>query len=137
MYLVHSLKFPSSCRSIFYAKYHDLLLNLAIFSPIYRLSFLPVCHFLQDLLGILKCFPIQPAILPLPLVVPEIDEGDEAEPEPVDDLETEELMRTYSSKFVPSIRYRWRRSRWLRNCPVALADGDIIPGKTEFTVALV
>lgn len=93
--------------------------------------------YFQDLLGILKCFPIQPAILPIPLVVPEIDEGDEAEPEPVEDLETEELMRTYSSKFVPSIRYRWRRSRWLRNCPVALADGDIVPGKTEFTVAYV
>jgi adenylate/nucleoside-diphosphate kinase len=94
--------------------------------------------YFQDLLGILRCYPIQPAILPLLLVIPpEIEEGDETEPEPVEDLETEELMRTYSSKFAASGRYRWRRSRWLRNCPVALADGDIVPGKTEFTVAYV
>lgn len=65
------------------------------------------------------------------------EEGEEIEPEPVEDLETDELMRTLASKFAPSAQHRWRRSRWLRTCPVALADGDIIPGKTEFTVACV
>jgi len=59
----------------------------------------------------------------------------EVEPEPVEDLETEELMRLMASKLTPAARFRWRRSRWLRYCPVALADGILLPGKTEFTVS--
>ena len=29
-------------------------------------------------------------------------------------------------------RFRWRRSRWLRYCPVALQEGMMVPGKAEF-----
>ena len=94
---------------------------------------------LQQLLDRLRCFPVRPAVLPTILSdqpedqQEEVDE--EAEAEPAEDLEMEELMRSMASKLSPSARYHWRRSRWLRYCPVALADGNMVPGKTEFTVS--
>jgi len=96
---------------------------------------------LQQVLDRLSCFPIRPAVLPTLLSEQpenqqeEVDEEPEPELEQPDDLETEELMRSMASKLTPSARFRWRRSRWLRYCPVALADGDMVPGKTEFTVS--
>jgi len=96
---------------------------------------------LQQLLDRLSCFSIRPAVLPTLLAEPPEDhqeEGDEVvevEAEPVEDVETEELMRSLASKRSPSARFRWRRSRWLRSCPVALADGIIAPGKSEFAVS--
>jgi len=81
---------------------------------------------------------VHPVHLADPVEVEEGEEGEEEEEaayESVEDMETEELMRSLSSKFAPSAHHRWRRSRWLRNCPVALADGKIVPGKVEFTVA--
>lgn len=98
----------------------------------------------QQLMAILSNYPIHPTVLPIPLVdVNEPEEGEEEEEsgaeggeeeELVEDLETEDLMRTYGSKKAPGSKYRWRRSRFLRTCPVALADGDVVPGKTQYTV---
>ena len=31
-------------------------------------------------------------------------------------------------------RFRWRRSRWGRFCPVQLAEGNMVTGKMEFSV---
>ena len=89
----------------------------------------------------LGCFPVRPAVLPTVLSEhpddqhEDVDEEHEPELEPPEDLDTEELMRSMASKRAPSSRFRWRRSRWLRYCPVALADGNMVPGKTEFTVS--
>ena len=100
---------------------------------------------LQQLLDRLSCFPVRPTVLPTVLSEhpedqqEEVDEEAEPEPEPeaepTEDLETEELMRSMAAKLTPAARFRWRRSRWLRYCPVALADGNLLPGKTEFTVS--
>jgi len=94
-------------------------------------------YILQELLQRLSCFTIRPAVLPTllseqPEDQPEEDIVEEMEPE---DVETEELMRSAASKLTPSARFRWRRSRWLRYCPVALADGMLLPGKAEYTVS--
>jgi len=94
---------------------------------------------LQQLLQRLSCFPVRPAVLPTllsdqPEDQPEED-NEEVEPELVEDVETEELMRSVASKLTPSARFRWRRSRWLRHCPVALADGVLMPGKPECAVS--
>ena len=62
-------------------------------------------------------------------------ENEEMEPELAEDVDTEELMRSMASKLTPSARFRWRRSRWLRHCPVSLADGNIVPGKAEYAVS--
>ena len=31
-------------------------------------------------------------------------------------------------------KFRWRRSRWGRLCPVELAQGNMVPGRMEFAV---
>ena len=75
----------------------------------------------------LSCFVLRPAAVPTRLV-----DGDEDElPE---DIDTDELMRTLAPKKMVAPRFRWRRSRWLRYCPVALAEGNLTPGKPEFAV---
>ena len=91
----------------------------------------------QELLERLNCFPIAPCPIPIHLTDPQDEEEEEEEPSEsmMEDMETEDLMRTMASRKAPSSKYRWRRSRWLRTCPVELADGNVVPGKTEFTVA--
>ena len=34
-------------------------------------------------------------------------------------------------------KFRWRRSKWGRYCPVELAQGNMVPGRMEFAVGLV
>lgn len=46
----------------------------------------------------------------------------------------DELLRLRSSAMVVASGFRWRRSRWGRNCPVALKEGHIVPGQPEFSV---
>ena len=115
---------------------------------IFETFYAPACTrwTVQQLLDRLNCFAIRPAALPFLLsdrpegqreedAADDDDEEPAQDSEPVEDLETEELLRSMASKLSPSARYRWRRSRWLRHCPVALADGHLVPGKTEFTVS--
>lgn len=86
--------------------------------------------FFQQLMSRLNCFVLRPAAVPIRLQDPE----DEEIPE---EIETDELMRSLAPKQMVAPRFRWRRSRWLRNCPVALYEGDITPGKPEFAVRYV
>ncbi|XP_069866381.1 adenylate kinase 9 isoform X2 [Dipodomys merriami] len=59
-----------------------------------------------------------------------------SEEEMNDMMETEEdLFRTLSSYKLIAPRYRWRRSRWGRMCPVALKDGIIFSGSSDFAVS--
>ena len=76
----------------------------------------------------LSCFCLRPAAVPMRLLDPEDEE-------PPEEMETDELMRSMAPKGMVAPRYRWRRSRWLRNCPVAMSEGNLIPGKPEFTVS--
>ncbi|XP_075872948.1 adenylate kinase 9 isoform X2 [Nelusetta ayraudi] len=71
----------------------------------------------------IKCIPV-PAIL---------RQTDKDEPGP--DVETDELLRLRSSAMVVASGFRWRRSRWGRNCPVALKEGHVVPGQPEFSVS--
>ena len=75
----------------------------------------------------LNCFVLRPAAVPIRLQDPEEDEIPE-------EVETDELMRTLAPKQMVAPRYRWRRSRWLRNCPVALSEGSVTQGKPDFAV---
>jgi adenylate/nucleoside-diphosphate kinase len=43
-------------------------------------------------------------------------------------------MRSLAPKMMVAPRYRWKRSRWMRSCPVALHEGNVMPGKPEFAV---
>ncbi|XP_047429649.1 adenylate kinase 9 [Mugil cephalus] len=60
-----------------------------------------------------------------------LHQTDEELPE---DVDTEELLRTMSASKTVVPGFRWRRSRWGQTCPVALKEGDVIPGKPEFSV---
>ena len=75
----------------------------------------------------LACFPVRPAVVPIRLQDPEEEELPE-------DIETDELMRALSGRDMVAPRFRWRRSRWLRYCPVAMAEGNLLQGKPEFAV---
>ncbi|KAI0210314.1 Adenylate kinase 9 [Lamellibrachia satsuma] len=83
---------------------------------------------LRELMLQLDTFVLRPAAVPLRLQ----DVEDEELPE---DMDTDELLRTFAPKQMVAPRFRWRRSRWLRNCPVALADGSIVAGKPEYAVS--
>lgn len=65
------------------------------------------------------------------VVTPLIDQEDDELPTNID---SDELLRILGPKRMVAPRYRWRRSKWMRNCPVALYEGDIVPGKPEFAV---
>ncbi|XP_038617228.1 adenylate kinase 9 [Tachyglossus aculeatus] len=50
-------------------------------------------------------------------------------------LENDELFRALSAYKLVAPRYRWRRSRWGRACPVALKAGNIRLGLPELAVS--
>ncbi|XP_048348870.1 adenylate kinase 9 isoform X3 [Sphaerodactylus townsendi] len=58
-----------------------------------------------------------------------------AEEEIMEGLESDEIFRTLAAYKLVAPRYRWRRSRWGRACPVALKDGRIVMGSPDFAVS--
>uniref|UniRef100_A0A8C5ZMB7 Uncharacterized protein n=1 Tax=Marmota marmota marmota TaxID=9994 RepID=A0A8C5ZMB7_MARMA len=58
-----------------------------------------------------------------------------SEEEMNDITETDELFRTLSAYKLIAPRYRWRRSKWGRTCPVALKEGNIYSGLPDFSVS--
>ncbi|XP_034755963.1 adenylate kinase 9 isoform X2 [Etheostoma cragini] len=65
----------------------------------------------------------------IPLLLHQTD--DEELPE---DIDTEDLMRVMSSSRTVAPSFNWKRSRWGRTCPVALREGQVIPGNPELCV---
>ncbi|XP_042310178.1 adenylate kinase 9 isoform X2 [Sceloporus undulatus] len=58
-----------------------------------------------------------------------------AEEEMLDGLENDELFRVLAAYKLVAPRYRWRRSRWGRACPVALKGGDMVMGSPDFAIS--
>ncbi|XP_037014937.2 adenylate kinase 9 isoform X1 [Artibeus jamaicensis] len=58
-----------------------------------------------------------------------------AEEEMNEAMDNDELFRTLASYKFIAPRYRWKRSRWGRTCPVALKEGYILPGLSDFSVS--
>ena len=56
---------------------------------------------------------------------------------PIDETETEELMISLSGTNVLSNKYKWQRSRWSRLDPVALKQGNRVPGRQDLAVQCV
>jgi adenylate/nucleoside-diphosphate kinase len=52
-----------------------------------------------------------------------------------EEISTDELLRSVRNFNKPSQLFRWRRSRWGRYCPVALADGELVLGSPNFALA--
>nr|XP_056712755.1 adenylate kinase 9 [Euleptes europaea] len=58
-----------------------------------------------------------------------------AEEEMMEGLENDEIFRALASCKLVAPRYRWRRSRWGRACPVALKDGKFVMGSPDLAVS--
>jgi len=56
---------------------------------------------------------------------------------PADEMETEELMLSLAGSNVLSNKYEWQRSRCLRLDPVALKQGNRVPGRQDYAVQYV
>lgn len=70
------------------------------------------------------------------------EEGEKAargaeEAPPGDEMETDELMLSLAGSNAPSNKYKWHRSRWLRLDPVALKQGNRVPGRQDLAVQYV
>jgi adenylate/nucleoside-diphosphate kinase len=52
-------------------------------------------------------------------------------------METEELMLSLTGTNALSNKYKWQRSRWLRLDPVALKQGNRVPGRQDLAVQYV
>lgn len=52
-------------------------------------------------------------------------------------METEELMSSLVGTNTLSSKYKWQRSRWLRLDPVALKQGNRVPGRQDLAVQYV
>ena len=76
----------------------------------------------------LNTFVLNRALVPMQLLG-----GEEAE-EISDDTETDDVLRTLASVEMIAPKFRWRRSKWSRACPVALKDGNIVQGHNQFSV---
>lgn len=79
----------------------------------------------------LNTFVLSRALIPMRL-----QSGEENE-EVSDDTETDDLLRTLASTQMIAPKFRWRRSKWSRACPVALKDGNIVQGNAHFSVRYV
>ncbi|CAF2637524.1 unnamed protein product, partial [Rotaria sp. Silwood2] len=53
---------------------------------------------------------------------------------PADEMDTEELMLSLTGSNALSNKYKWQRSRWLRLDPVALKQGNRVPGRQDLAV---
>nr|XP_006820033.1 PREDICTED: adenylate kinase 9-like [Saccoglossus kowalevskii] len=82
----------------------------------------------KDLQTKLNTFSLRRAAVPIRLHDPDGEDIPE-------DLETDELMRTLANNEIVAPRYRWRRSKWARACPVELQQGNVVMGKPEFAVS--
>lgn len=76
----------------------------------------------------LNSFKLNHALVPLRL------QGGEEGEEISDDTETDDLLRTLAATEMVAPKFRWRRSKWGRACPVALREGNIMQGNAQFSV---
>ena len=76
----------------------------------------------------LNTFKLSHALGPLRL------QGGEESEEISDDTETDDLLRTLAATEMVAPKFRWRRSKWGRACPVALKAGNIVQGVAQFSV---
>ncbi|KAL8186361.1 UNVERIFIED_CONTAM: hypothetical protein K2H54_069249 [Gekko kuhli] len=58
-----------------------------------------------------------------------------AEEEMLEGLENDEIFRALAAYKLVAPRYRWRRSKWGRICPVTLNDGEIVMGSPDLAVS--
>lgn len=83
----------------------------------------------KSLMMKLNTFKLNHALGPLRL------QGGEESDEISDDTETDDLLRTLAATEMVAPKFRWRRSKWGRACPVSLKEGNIVQGMAQFSVS--
>ncbi|KAL8579547.1 hypothetical protein ACOMHN_025500 [Nucella lapillus] len=87
----------------------------------------------KQLVSMMRVYLVSPAN-----VVQRLQDAQDEEEDVVDDNflnNTEDLMRSLGPQHMVAPRFRWRRSRWLRYCPVELYDGNMVLGSAQFAVS--
>jgi adenylate/nucleoside-diphosphate kinase len=54
-----------------------------------------------------------------------------------DSIETEEMIQNLVIQKRLSPKFKWRRSKFLRYCPVSLKNGSLVEGRPEFAAVCV
>lgn len=62
-------------------------------------------------------------------------QGEDSE-EISNDTDTDDMLRSLAAAEMVAPRFRWRRSRWGRLCPVELYNGNIVNGSAQYSVGL-
>ena len=60
-------------------------------------------------------------------------QGEDSE-EISNDADTDDILRSLAAAEMVAPRFRWRRSRWGRLCPVELYNGSIVNGSPQYAV---
>ena len=60
-------------------------------------------------------------------------QGEDSE-EISNDADTDDILRSLAATEMVAPRFRWRRSRWGRLCPVELYNGSIVNGSPQYAV---
>ena len=60
-------------------------------------------------------------------------QGEDSE-EISNDTDLDDMLRSLAAAEMVAPRFRWRRSRWGRLCPVELYNGNIVNGLPQFAV---
>ena len=95
---------------------------------------------IQQLLERLNNFQIRKAIKPKRLTdapeqtSTEEEDGTVVQPQ-LDPVDAEDLLQAACILERITPKYKWRRSKWLKYCPVSLRNGTIIDGRPEHTAA--
>ena len=93
---------------------------------------------IKQLLERLNNFIIRKATKPKRLAeAPEqlLDEDGTVAQQQLDPVDAEELLQAASILERITPKYKWRRSKWLKYCPVSLRNGTIVDGRPEYTAA--
>lgn len=121
-----------------------MVIFVSFFRPCYTTIFSLLFHFFmfdctlpinsnfQQIITKLQLFGLAPAAV-LQRLYDEDEEGENAE----EIIDMDDMMKPYSVKKIKASQYPWRKSRWGKNCPVALYEGNVIPGKAEYAVRYV
>ena len=59
------------------------------------------------------------------------DEDGTVIPQQLDPVDAEELLNTAAVQDRIAAKYKWKRSKWLKYCPVSLRNGSIVDGRPE------
>ncbi|XP_064400448.1 adenylate kinase 9-like [Halichondria panicea] len=89
---------------------------------------LPPKQLFQSLLIRLHSMGLSRCPSPLHLVDP--NEGEEE----TEGIDNNQFLQQLSEMNNILSKFRWRRSKWGRYCPVELSQGNLVPGKMEFAV---